>query len=126
MVRLQLSNHEVDLASLQRQYTSAPSSTTRALVEFIDDEDTDPDGTDYDDEVKDDEYDDEAPLGPLAFLCTQPFPDLSLSVYGFLVAIVDTDAYVKETNKTNLTTAMATATILWNWHPNAVRAFLDH
>ncbi|KAG9569937.1 hypothetical protein KCU71_g1778, partial [Aureobasidium melanogenum] len=111
-------------------------------------DDTDPDGTDYDDEDDDDEddddeddddedddeddddedddddFDDETPR-PLAFLRTRPFPNLDLSIDGSPVAIVDTGAYVEETIKTDLTAAIATATILWNWHPNALRAFLD-
>ncbi|KAH0043578.1 hypothetical protein KCU78_g558, partial [Aureobasidium melanogenum] len=135
IIRLQLNNLGVDLASLQQQYTSAPSNTAGVPFEFIDDdEDTDPDGTDYDDEDDDDEddddedddddFDDETPR-PLAFLRTRPFPNLDLSIDGSPIAIVDTGAYVEETIKTDLTAAIATATILWNWHPNALRAFLD-
>ncbi|KAG9696218.1 hypothetical protein KCU95_g4420, partial [Aureobasidium melanogenum] len=128
-----------------QQQTSAPSYTTGDSTEFTenlrgffkdpkvfiddeedndvdDDEDFNIDRRNYDDD--DDDFDDEAPR-PLAFLRTRPFPDLDLSIDGFPVAIVDTEAYVEETVKKDLTAAIATATILWNWHPNALRAFLD-
>ncbi|KAG9667088.1 hypothetical protein KCU99_g9118, partial [Aureobasidium melanogenum] len=91
---------------------------------FIDDEeDTDVNGSDHDDD--DDESIASGPNRPLTFLRTQPFPGLNLSIDGFPVAIVDTGAYVEETIKTDPNAAIATATILWNWHPNALRAFLD-
>ncbi|KAG9943228.1 hypothetical protein KCU85_g8825, partial [Aureobasidium melanogenum] len=115
-----------------QQQTSAPSYTTGDSTEFTenlrgffkdpkvfiddeedndvnDDEDFNIDRRNYDDD--DDDFDDEAPR-PLAFLRTRPFPDLDLSIDGFPVAIVDTEAYVEETVKKDLTAAIATATIL--------------
>jgi hypothetical protein len=52
---------------------------------------------------------------------------LDLSIDGSPVAIMDTrtGSFVEETDKENLTAALAVSTILWNWHPNALRAFLD-
>lgn len=42
------------------------------------------------------------------------------------MAIVNTSNFDKDTDRENLTPAHAVSTILWNWHPNALRAFLDH
>ena len=61
----------------------------------------------------------------LAFLQDEPFPDLNLSIDGLPVAVVDTGRFDEETDKQELTPARAVSTILWNWHPNALRAFLD-
>lgn len=64
---------------------------------------------------------------PLTFLCTPPFPGLNLSIDGSPIAIVDTSrsVYNEKTDKTNPTGAIAIATVLWNWHPNALRTFLE-
>lgn len=50
---------------------------------------------------------------------------MNLSIDGFPVAIVDTGRFDEETDKQALTPARAVYTILWNWHPHALRAFLD-
>ena len=79
---------------------------------------------DHDDGDDDDWYA-QRELTPLAFLQDEPFPGLNLSIHGSPVAIVDTNKFDEETDKEELTTARAVATVLWNWHPNALRAFLD-
>ncbi|KAH0365812.1 hypothetical protein KCU65_g5788, partial [Aureobasidium melanogenum] len=112
-----------------QEHTSFATATTEDPYEFENDEDLDVDGNYYGDH--EDDFDDERiaiePHRPLAFLRTRPFPGLNLSIDGSPIAIVDTGRSVfdEETIKTNLTGARAIATILWNWHPNALRAFLD-
>jgi hypothetical protein len=93
-----------------------------------DDEDVSQEGTDYSDEDEDeDEYDEfDFEPTPLTFLRAQPFPGLNLSIDGSPVAIVNTSNFDEDTDRENLTPAHAVSTILWNWHPNALRAFLDH
>lgn len=61
----------------------------------------------------------------LTFRKIDPFPGLSLFIDGWPVAIVDTAHFDEETRDPRLTTAHGVATLLWNWHPNALRAFLD-
>ncbi|CAD0110904.1 unnamed protein product [Aureobasidium uvarum] len=109
------------------QNTSAHNTTTRNQPDKNeDDDDDDGDGTDYGDEDDEDEEDDYyEPRRPLAFLRIEPFPRLNLSIDGSPIAIVDTSQFVEETEKKDLTAVHAIATILWNWHPNALRAFLD-
>ncbi|KAF1344999.1 hypothetical protein BDV97DRAFT_402741 [Delphinella strobiligena] len=62
---------------------------------------------------------------PLAFLSIDPFPNLGHNISGHPVAIVDSSKFDEDTEKDSLTPAHAVATALWNWHPNALRAFLD-
>jgi hypothetical protein len=64
-------------------------------------------------------------LRPLAFLQAEPFPGLNLYIDGCPVAIVNTGDFDEETDKEKLTPARAVSTVLWSWHPNALRAFLD-
>jgi hypothetical protein len=124
----------------QRQQQNAPVTSAQTTAsgnhddENEDDEDDSDDETDYsdeddEDEDEDDEDDeDEDPYPepkPLAFLRIEPFPHLKLSIDGSPVAIVDAGSFVEETDKKNLTAAHAVSTMLWFWHPNALRAFLD-
>jgi hypothetical protein len=51
---------------------------------------------------------------------------LNLSINGSPVAIVNISNFDEDTDSKSLTPAHAVSTILWNWHPNALRAFLDH
>lgn len=50
---------------------------------------------------------------------------MSLYIDGSPVAIIDTAQFDEDTEDHQLTTAIGIATILWNWHRNALRAFLD-
>jgi hypothetical protein len=79
----------------------------------------------HDDDDEDDDCIAYEELRPLSFLRSDPFPGLNLSVDGSPVAIVDTSNFGEETDKINLSAALVVSTILWNWHPNALRAFLD-
>lgn len=71
------------------------------------------------------------PKQPLPWLShsSTPGKDIS-SIQGLYidaqpVRLVNTKLFGENTEKKDLTLAIAVATILWNWHPNAFRALLD-
>ena len=62
---------------------------------------------------------------PLTFLHPDPFAIPSLLISGAPLSIVDHTQFDEDTDKTSLTAAIGVATTLWNWCPNALRAWLD-
>ncbi|THZ31339.1 zf-MYND-domain-containing protein [Aureobasidium pullulans] len=87
-----------------------------------DEDDYSEDDYDYD---EDEDEAEEDPRRPLTFLSAAPFPGLNLSIDGSPVQIVDLSNFDEDVDHTKLTAAQGAATVLYNWHPNALRAFLD-
>lgn len=65
---------------------------------------------------------------PLADFRLPDYPDAPLNLNGAPLSIVDTSSLPEgsgTSNDTNITPAIAIATLLYKWHPNALAAFLD-
>ena len=75
----------------------------------------------------DESYGDQ-PTKPLRWLSysSTPGKDIStiqgLYIDAYPVCLAEISLFDEETDKKDLTIAVAVATILWNWHPNALRA----
>ncbi|XP_014557281.1 hypothetical protein COCVIDRAFT_97644 [Bipolaris victoriae FI3] len=64
---------------------------------------------------------------PLTDFRLPDYPDAPLTVDNAPLSIVDTESLASEATNKNITIPPATgiATLLYNWHPNALAAFLD-
>ncbi|EUC42967.1 hypothetical protein COCMIDRAFT_39012 [Bipolaris oryzae ATCC 44560] len=66
---------------------------------------------------------------PLTDFRLPNYPDAPLIVDGAPLSIIDTESLVSETTMSNknitIPPAIGIATLLYNWHPNALAAFLD-
>lgn len=83
------------------------------------------------DNVDNKEFFYDPPKKPLGWLSHSSAPGKDMtSVRGLYidahpVRLADISLFDEETDKNDLTIATAVATVLWNWHPNALRALLD-